>query len=53
MRHQLQIEDVPQVLPPVGLLVPEDTQADTLGGEPQDTNGLVVSGLLQVYSVYL
>lgn len=52
-RPQLQAEDVPQVLLPVGLLVPEHTQANTLGGEPQNTNSLIVSGLPQVYAIYL
>lgn len=53
MRPQLQAEDVPQVLLPVGLLVPEDAQANALGGEPQHADGLIVSGLPQVYAVYL
>lgn len=46
-------EDVPQVLLPVGLLVPEDTQADTLGGQTQNANGFIVGGLPQVYAVHL
>ncbi|KAF3852176.1 hypothetical protein F7725_005531 [Dissostichus mawsoni] len=50
---QLQAENVPQVLLAVRLLVSEDTQADTLGGEPQHANGLIVSGLSQVYTIYL
>lgn len=52
-RPHLQAEDVPQVLLPVGLLVPEDTQANALGGEPQHANGLIVSGLPQVDTIYL
>lgn len=52
-RPQLQAEDVPQVLLPVGLLVPEDAQADAPGGEPQHADGLVVGGLPQVYAVHL
>lgn len=50
---ELHAEDVPQVLLPVGLLVPEDAQANMLGGEPQHANRLIVSGLPQVYAVYL
>jgi len=50
---QLQAEDVPQVLLPVGLLVPEDAHANTLGGEPQHADGLVVGGLPQVDAVDL
>lgn len=46
-------EDVPQVLLPVGLLVPEDTQAHTLGGQTQNGNGFVVGGLPQVDAVHL
>lgn len=52
-RPQLQAEDVPQILLPVGLLVPEDTQVNTLGGETQHADGLIVSGLPQVYTIYL
>lgn len=50
---QVHAEDVPQVLLPVGLLVPEDTQADTLGGQTQNADGFVVGGLPQVYAVHL
>lgn len=53
MGPQLHAEDVPQVLLPVGLLVPEDTQADALGGQAQNANGLVVGRLPQVNAVHL
>lgn len=33
--------------------MPEDTHVDTLGGEPQYANGLIVSGLPQVDTIYL
>lgn len=52
-RSELQAKDVPQVLLPVGLLVPEDTKANALGGEPQHTDGLIVGGLPQVYTANL
>lgn len=52
-RSELHAEDVPQVFLPVGLLVPEDTQADMLGGETQHANSFVVSRLPQVYTINL
>lgn len=52
-RREFQTKDVPQVFPPVGLLVPEDTQPNLLGGEPQDCNRLVMCGLPQVYVIHL
>lgn len=33
--------------------MPEDTEANTLGGEPQHANSFIVSGLPQVYTVNL
>lgn len=33
--------------------MPEDTQVNTLGGEPQHTNGFIMSGLPQVNTIYL
>lgn len=53
MRFELQTEDVPQVLLPVGLLVPEDTQPNALRGEPQHSNGLIMRGLPQVDVIHL
>lgn len=53
MGLQLHAEDIPQVLLPVGLLVPEDTQANTLGGETQHANSLIMGGVPQVYIIYL
>lgn len=50
---QLHAEDVPQVLLPVGVLVPEDTQADALRGQTQNADGLVVGRLPQVDTVHL
>jgi len=52
-RPELQTEDIPQILLPVGLLVPEDTQLNPLGGEPQHSDGLIMRGLPQVYAIYL
>lgn len=51
--YEFQTEDVPQVLLPVGLLVPEDTQPNTLRGEPQHSNGLIMRGLPQVNVIHL
>lgn len=52
-RFKLQAKDVPQVLCFIGLQVPEDTKANSLGGESQHTDGLIVSGLPQVYTINL
>lgn len=53
MRLELHAEDIPQVLLPEGLLVPEDPQGDTLGREPQHADGFIVSSLAQVNAVDL
>lgn len=52
-RFQLQAKDVPQVLLSVSLLVSEDTQTDTLRGQPQNADGFIMSGLTQVYTINL